>query len=606
MRASAILAFAWMFAAGPAALGQQDASKRQRPVAAPVPNLNVTAALVDRDMQVRPVPLHALQLSGPTDTVLIRTGLDGKVAAAVAPGVYTITSISPIQFQDKHYRWQVTVTVQPGTPTDVSLTNDNALNVAAEQPSAASRVDPAAALFTRFHRSVFRIQAGLAHGSGFLADTLGGVIITNSHVVEAADTASLSVVLDSITRVRAQLLARDGESDIAVLRLAPEHLAGRPRLPLQNPIGKAPVVAGERLTAMGYPLNQELTVTSGIASSIRAGAIISDVNINHGNSGGPLFNIDGEVVAVNTFGDFTSQGGPGVSGSILVSRAGAALSRAASDLARPGPSPDPLPVMPIDQLDVATLKAYADTANPSPYKAFSGIDVGGFDVTLLTPAQTFIAAKVFERDIAKDRKKRERLAGLPESERYSEVRDVRDWGEYVGIPTAPVLSVAVVPKVGETGGSLFTRIMLGPGLKATYKFKGDVRGVWLFRNGELVEPIKGGHAPVKMYVDNQWVSLKDVADQGFYVYDIETLRPDSTGSPPQLVIAVRDLKSPNRLKCRELRREVLAQAWNDFEAFFQIKRPASGFLRADPKAAADRKSAYSSGFMKQECEWNYY
>ncbi len=150
-----------------------------------------------------------------------------------------------------------------------------------------------------------------------------------------------------------------------------------------------------------------------------------------------------------------------------------------------------------------------------------------------------MAIKAYENDVGVDRKKRERLAGLPEAERYSEVRDYRDWGEYVGIPTAAVVSFSIIPKIAETTGSLFARVLLSPNLKATYKFRGDVRGAMLFRNGELVEPIKGGHAPNKVYVDNNWVSLKDVADQGFYIYDVEVLRPDSVGAPPQLVLAVR-------------------------------------------------------------------
>jgi S1-C subfamily serine protease len=72
--------------------------------------------------------------------------------------------------------------------------------------------------FERLSRSVFRIQAGLAHGTGFLADTLGGVVITNAHVVEAAEGDEISAVVDSATRVRAQVLARDPEADVAVLR----------------------------------------------------------------------------------------------------------------------------------------------------------------------------------------------------------------------------------------------------------------------------------------------------------------------------------------------------------------------------------------------------
>ncbi len=146
--------------------------------------------------------------------------------------------------------------------------------------------------------------------------------------------------------------------------------------------------------------------------------------------------------------------------------------------------------------------------------------------------------------------------------------------------------------------------MLGPNLKATYKFKGDVRGAQVFRNQEPVEPIKGGHTPVKVYLDNQWVSLKDVADEGFYVFDVEILRPTDAGIPPRIVVAIRDLKSPKTLKCVEVPKEVVAQAWNDFESFYQQNRPQGGFRRADPNAASDRPPASSTDFLKDDCTWS--
>lgn len=172
------------------------------------------------------------------------------------------------------------------------------------------------------------------------------------------------------------------------------------------------------------------------------------------------------------------------------------------------------------------------------------------------------------------------------------------------VPTAPVVSFAIIPKVGETGGSLFKRMMLGPNLKATYKFKGDVRGVQVFREREPVEPIKGGHSPVQVFVENQWVALKDVADEGFYVFDVEILRPDASGAPPSIVVAIRDLKSPKKLKCIELPTDVVAQAWNDFEPFYQQNRPQGGFRRADPQAGSDRPPASSTEFLKDDCSWS--
>ena len=584
-----------------------------RPAAPPPPKpgtIVIAAALVDRDMQVRPVPLHALLLtSARPDTFPTRTAIDGKASLVVPPGSYTLTSVAPIEFQGQRYRWTVALTVVAGSTSTVALTNDNAAvenapTLAVPSPDNV-RVDPAAALFERLSRSVFRIQAGLAHGTGFLADTLGGVVITNAHVVEAAEGDEISAVVDSATRVRAQVLARDPEADIAVLRLHADYVAGRFRIPLQHPVERAPVVAGERLVAMGYPLNQGLTITSGIASSVRAGAIISDVNINPGNSGGPLLNIDGEAVAVNTFGDVSGRAGPGVSGSVLMARAGPALARAAVELTQsPSPGSGLLPSMPTEQMDVGTVKAQADTTDPERYGEFSDRSVGGFELTVSTPMQTFVAVKVHENDIARDRKKREARAGLPEAQRFSEVREYRDWVEYVGAPAAPVVSFAIVPKVGETGGSLFTRIMLGPNLRATYKFKGDVRGAQVFRNQEPVEPIKGGHAPVRVYVENQWVSLKDVADEGFYVFDVEILRPDTSGAPPSIVVAIRDLKSPKKLKCIEIPTEVVAQAWNDFESFYQLNRPRAGFRIANPNAAAERSPAWSTEFLKADCAWS--
>ena len=584
-------------------------SAQARPVPTPQKpgTVLITAALVDRDMQVRPVPLHALQLAGAgTNGFATRTAIDGKATVVVPPGAYTIASVAPIEFQGQRYRWSLTLTVESGVTSSLALTNDNATVEQAVTPAPGvtdARMDPAAALFERLKGSVFRIQAGLAHGTGFLADTLGGVVITNAHVVEGAEGDEISAVIDSVTRVRAQVLARDPDADIAVLRLHPEYLTGRFRVGLQHPVGKAPVVAGERLVAIGYPLHQGLTITSGIASSIRAGAIISDVNINPGNSGGPLLNLDGEAVAINTFGDVSRGAGPGVSGSILVARAGPVLARAAVELGQTQPPASGLlPSMPAEQLDIGTVKAQADTIDPENYRHFMDIQVGGFELTVQTPIQTFVAVKTHENDVAKDRKKREAREGLSESQRFSEVREYRDWAEYVGAPTAPVVSFAIVPKLGETGGSVFRRLMLGSNLQATYRFKGDVRGSQVFRNREPVEPIKGGHAPIQMYVENQWVSLKDVADIGFYVFDVEILRPDTLGAPPSIVIAIRDLKSPKKLKCIELRPDVVAQAWNDFESFYQVRRPGAGFRNADPAEAGP--SAWSMGFLEADCEWS--
>lgn len=573
-------------------------------------SLDVTVALVDQSMSVRPVPLHALQLiSAVGDTLTARTDGEGRAIFLAPLGKHTIRSVSATAYSGQLYRWDMPLLLT-SKAMSITLSNDNAtITEATNNTPRASNDNRAAAashLFKTLAGAVVRIQSGLAHGTGFLADTLGGVVITNAHVIDNSEADRISVCLTPTTRVMSRVLARDPEADIAILQLHPTHTKDLPRIPLQSIVAAAPVEPGETLIAMGYPLSQELTVTTGIASSVRAGAIISDVNINPGNSGGPLLNSDGVAVAINTFGDFGGAG-PGVSGSILVSRAAPALAQAAGELSRAEPpSPALLPSFPQEKFELATLKQIAEATDLKLYRDFSDIDVAGFTVSLSTPLSNFVAIKAHEADIAKDRKKREARAGLAESERFSEIREIRDWSEYVGNLNQPLVAISVVPKVGETGGSLFARMMLGPGLQATYKFKGDVRGMELFRGEVPVEAIKGGHAPMKMYLQDRWVSLKDVADMGYYLYDPEVFRPDSLGAPPQVSIAIRDLKNPKRLKCRELSPEVIARVWNDFESYYAEKRPGDGFQASNAKAANDRPSLREGTFLDHECDWSYF
>lgn len=569
-------------------------------------DIRLSAALVDGEMQVRPVPLHALRvITAKGDTIFLRTGLDGAATAKLPSGTHRLESVAPQVFQGRSYAWSMQFETTRA-PQSISLTNDNAaVSTVATTANADAAPERATELFDRLSASVFRVEVGVGHGTGFLADTLGGVVITNAHVVERAEEGRISISLDSVTRVRAQLLAVDPDADVAVLRITEARLQGRYRVPLQRPVGITPITPGERLMAMGFPLSQDLTITSGIASSIRAGAVISDVNINPGNSGGPLLNAGGEAVAINTFGDGSGRG-PGVSGSVLISRAGPALARAAVEMSRTAPpSPSLLPMLPREPLNITTLKAFADTVDPRVYRKMSGIGVGGFEVTVQTPAQTLVAMNLYEADVGRDRKKREERSNLPESQRFSTVREYRDWSEYVGHIALPVVSFAILPKVGETTGSLFARVLVSASLQATYKFRADVRGATVFRDQVFVEPIKGGHMPMMVYEENRWVSLKDVADQGYYVFDPELLRPALDGTPPSIVLAITDLKDPKKLKCREFSSEIVANAWNDFELFYEQLRPGSNFVRADAKLGKNIRPAWRTDFLKKECDWSY-
>ena len=137
-------------------------------------------------------------------------------------------------------------------------------------------------------------------GSGFIVDATG-LIVTNNHVVEGADTIEVHMQDDTI--LKAELVGRDPKTDLAVIRVKPV----KP-LPTVNFGDSDHLRIGEWVVAIGNPFGLGGSVSLGIVSArnrdINAGPyddyIQTDAAINKGNSGGPLFNLKGEVVGINT------------------------------------------------------------------------------------------------------------------------------------------------------------------------------------------------------------------------------------------------------------------------------------------------------------------
>jgi serine protease Do len=137
-------------------------------------------------------------------------------------------------------------------------------------------------------------------GSGFIIDA-SGLVVTNNHVI--ADADEINVILNDGTKLPAELIGKDSKSDLALLRVHPDK-------PLKAvKFGDSDKLRlGEWVIAIGNPFSLGGTVTAGIVSArnrdINSGPydnyIQTDAAINRGNSGGPLFNLNSEVVGVNT------------------------------------------------------------------------------------------------------------------------------------------------------------------------------------------------------------------------------------------------------------------------------------------------------------------
>jgi len=141
-------------------------------------------------------------------------------------------------------------------------------------------------------------------GSGFIIDRRNNgdaFVVTNNHVVDGAD--EVSVILQDDTRLKAEVVGRDAKSDLAVLKVHTD--LKLPSVPFGNSSASR---VGDWVVAIGNPFGLGGTVTAGIISArgrdINAGPyddfIQTDASINRGNSGGPMFNMAGEVIGINT------------------------------------------------------------------------------------------------------------------------------------------------------------------------------------------------------------------------------------------------------------------------------------------------------------------
>jgi len=218
------------------------------------------------------------------------------------------------------------------SPSVVNISTTQKVEATANRDMPMPNVPPGSP-FEDFFKDFFedRAQQGprkvQSLGSGFIIDK-DGVVITNNHVIEEAD--EIVVILSDGTELDAELVGRDPKTDLAVLQV--ESDTPLPAVKLGN---SDAIRVGDWVMAIGNPFGLGGTVTAGIVSArnrdINSGPyddfIQTDASINRGNSGGPLFNMDGDVVGVNTAIISPSGGSIGIGFSIPASIAKGVISQ---------------------------------------------------------------------------------------------------------------------------------------------------------------------------------------------------------------------------------------------------------------------------------------
>ncbi len=241
-------------------------------------------------------PTSLLDSRARLGTVIARAAVSMVAAAAVVGSAFTgIAAPAPESFAD------LAEILLPSV-VNISSTQAAAGGQQFEIPQA-----PPGSPFEDFFRDFFernrprnepRRAASL--GSGFIIDP-AGYIVTNNHVIAEAD--EISVILQDDTKYEAELVGVDEKTDLALLKIVPDR-----DLPAVGWGDSEISRVGDWVMAIGNPFGLGGSVTAGIISArardINAGPydnfIQTDASINRGNSGGPLFNLDGQVIGVNT------------------------------------------------------------------------------------------------------------------------------------------------------------------------------------------------------------------------------------------------------------------------------------------------------------------
>ena len=226
-------------------------------------------------------PVRALMLA-------LATGL----ALALAPASPSMARAAPDSFADL---------ADMVSPAVVNITTSTTIAAPTDGGPIVPEGSPFEDFFKRFGNpnAPRGPQRSNALGSGFVISE-DGYIVTNNHVIEGAD--EISIEFFSGKTLDAKLIGTDPKTDIALLKVESDE-----PLPFVN-FGDSNVMrVGDWVMAMGNPLGQGFSVSAGIVSARNrelSGTyddfIQTDAAINRGNSGGPLFNMDGQVIGVNT------------------------------------------------------------------------------------------------------------------------------------------------------------------------------------------------------------------------------------------------------------------------------------------------------------------
>ncbi|MBP1805635.1 serine protease Do [Rubellimicrobium aerolatum] len=254
-------------------------------------------------LAIRPAGAAALML-GTALSLSAVLPLSAQDAATQVPGAQSpdaaLTPDQPVQTPDDTRPMSFADLAEQVSPAVVNITTTSIVEAQAGPQGLVPEGSPFEDFFNDLQGENGRPQRSQALGSGFVISS-DGYIVTNNHVIEGADEIQIEFFSGEV--MDAELVGTDRDTDVALLKV---DAADLPFVEFGDSEGEGSSV-GDWVLAMGNPLGQGFSVSAGIVSArdrelsgTYDDYIQTDAAINRGNSGGPLFNMEGKVIGVNT------------------------------------------------------------------------------------------------------------------------------------------------------------------------------------------------------------------------------------------------------------------------------------------------------------------
>ena len=396
-------------------------------------------------------------------------------------------------------------------------------------------------MYAAVNPSVVKIHADAGTGSGFLVSETG-FIATNHHVVRNA--RFIAVEYPDGRKVAAEIVVLDARHDVAVLKVNSTTTKGVAALPLLAANNDDSVQPGIPVVAFGSPRSQTFLMTQGIVAKVEPGVLLGDFLIQEGNSGGPLVDLHGEVVGINTFGEGR------VSGAVRVNRLRDVLAKpAVTSYAGEEPAATELPTADRERYPTETLrsKIVEEKLEASVYK----LDGGRFTITAITPV--LIGRLQVYDDMQQAANRYKRRGRKIKDETFDPVDEpFYEWYRNATSLLDSVVTFEVKPDFGQTAGSIWMSALAGAaaGLsrtyisptRQTYEFKAEFQELRLYRDGKLMTPVHPGRQITEQSMESQWLTFVDEAYSGWYSY-----HPSVFMTGKQFRLDIYDARDPGKV-----------------------------------------------------------